>query len=838
MAKGKRTMSPQINFDDHPETTGLILQERFAEAAELCDRLIERSPKDPALLCLRGVALDSIERPEEAGACFEMARSLDPSVAEASMQWGHGLLELGRAREALLAYGIAIHLDPTDPDHFSNLGTTWYALGRLGEAAKAYLHAADMAPGNELALVGLGNVFATQGRNEDALKSYELCAKHNPNSAFARNGLGNIHLISGRWEQALREFDQAIRIDPGPSDCHNGRGYALMLLDRDEAALASFDAAVRVGSGPSLAAPLSGRASVLGKLGRREEALEAYGIAIELDPSRPEPWMEKARLLAEMDVKENDHESAIQCLCRSLLLESRAPMARDPAFTRNAIHLLVEELHAPLLLHMVVSRVPEATRKAAASAEAREQLRCARVPSSVLGWLEEQRGSMDELERLLLRARTQLAFGDAPGAHGTLEELDDLDSSCPAGQLYYLWAMDACLEPERECAAQQRWAQGLLERWGSEAAVDPLTAYYLGHLARLVGDLEASFTWFERAMDDHPAAVFMAWLTARETGRRAEEVLRLQSEATRREVEAHEAGRPCFTLPFEASPFDPNHLESRAQFEHALQQFEIEEAVGQFLSCESHSNGDEIHRVIASRSTTTAESYRGAMGAGDSGLDMISDSRRRIAGWRLLDGARRQLERVRDVRKGDWIARQRIEHRGAFEQMDEDPGLSGQALERAAAQRIFLGLDLPTAHTSSVIQVMHAEGRLRSGQAVFLMLYAALRAQHESGEVRARLLVRGVTHTFDLVVYSALLQFGFAPMESLIGGGAFGVTFSEKVASEIEDWFGRRRRAGDMSFPSYDRFQEELIAGLSQTRGLRKSLAALDTCGSGSRAPT
>ena len=87
-----------------------------------------------------------------------------------------------------------------------------------------------------------------------------------------------------------------VRKHPESAQAHARLGLALFGLGRDEEALGSYDMAVSLD--PGQAVTHLARALPLARLGRDEEALASCGAAIDLDPALPDAHVSKADILA------------------------------------------------------------------------------------------------------------------------------------------------------------------------------------------------------------------------------------------------------------------------------------------------------------------------------------------------------------------------------------------------------------------------------------------------------------------------------------------------------------------------------------------------------------
>jgi len=135
--------------------------------------------------------------------------------------------------------------------------------------------------------------------------------------------LAGLHWAKGEYEQAIELWQQALSLyermedTPRQARCHNGRGNVYHDLGRYEEALEAYGRAIELD--PKYASPHNGRGNVYRDLGRHEEALEAYGRAIELDPNLVQPHYNLARL----EAVRGNREAALEHLEQAVALDGR-----------------------------------------------------------------------------------------------------------------------------------------------------------------------------------------------------------------------------------------------------------------------------------------------------------------------------------------------------------------------------------------------------------------------------------------------------------------------------------------------------------------------------------
>lgn len=130
-------------------------------------------------------------------------------------------------------------------------GEYYYEAGRIEDAERVLRRAIELDPKNAEAYNALGYFFAEAGvKLEEALDLVNRALELNPDAGHIVDSLGWVHYMQGRYEEAARELERAVKLLENSPDAviyeHLGDAYS--------------------------------------KLGRVEDAREAYRKALELDP--------------------------------------------------------------------------------------------------------------------------------------------------------------------------------------------------------------------------------------------------------------------------------------------------------------------------------------------------------------------------------------------------------------------------------------------------------------------------------------------------------------------------------------------------------------------------
>ena len=143
------------------DALSLVAQERYAEARELLEPLLEREPDTPGVRLLLGVLHAREGNFVEAIAVFESLRNDHPSMFEAHNNLAVLYAKLGRLDDARKALVAAMDLNP-DAVVYANLGDVYMKLAeRAYERAHALRVIDDPAPAKSEEPVALSEPEAT-----------------------------------------------------------------------------------------------------------------------------------------------------------------------------------------------------------------------------------------------------------------------------------------------------------------------------------------------------------------------------------------------------------------------------------------------------------------------------------------------------------------------------------------------------------------------------------------------------------------------------------------------------------------------------------------------------
>lgn len=221
---------------------------RYAEAATVLERLLERAPELARAWFLLGVVENARGQTEAAIARLEQAAALAPGDAETA--------------------------------HF--LARTLAAAGKVQRAIDRYRSLVRLAPGNAAAQTELGALLQSVGQVDAAIACHEAAVAADPRSIAALNNLGAALLAARRPAAALSALQRALELAPDRPELALNAGKALKQLGRLQEAADVLGRARPAESrlGGELALLLG---NVLARLGRASGARDALERAVSAD---------------------------------------------------------------------------------------------------------------------------------------------------------------------------------------------------------------------------------------------------------------------------------------------------------------------------------------------------------------------------------------------------------------------------------------------------------------------------------------------------------------------------------------------------------------------------
>lgn len=237
----------------------------YDQAAEICSKLLACDPLNARGYGLAGVVASQQGDPLRAAALVERAIEIKPENASFYNNLGLIWLKNNQPEKAKKYFRLAIDLVPDKSEYWLNLSNTEKALGKEEKALSALDCAAWIAPENPEIWFQKGQVLTDLGLLGAAAGCYRNVLAINSGHAEAHINLGNLYRKKYDYTKALDHYSRAFKLKPNLSGIYNNMGLCL------------FD------------------------MGYRQQALEMYSCAIDLEPGYTEAMVNKALALLMME---------------------------------------------------------------------------------------------------------------------------------------------------------------------------------------------------------------------------------------------------------------------------------------------------------------------------------------------------------------------------------------------------------------------------------------------------------------------------------------------------------------------------------------------------------
>lgn len=143
---------------------------------------------------------------------YRRGLELDPSDAEAHLQFGNFLAKRGRSNEALVQFRTALALAPLSPSVNSRLGQELIGLGQTAEGLELLRRTAELDPFQYNARVRLGWGYLTVGDLDAAEREFSAADRISPDTLQIMSGLAFIAARRGDEQVARAMLEKLLPI--------------------------------------------------------------------------------------------------------------------------------------------------------------------------------------------------------------------------------------------------------------------------------------------------------------------------------------------------------------------------------------------------------------------------------------------------------------------------------------------------------------------------------------------------------------------------------------------------------------------------------------------------
>jgi tetratricopeptide (TPR) repeat protein len=325
---------------------------RYADALVAFDAVADRHPTNTTAINNSAKCLSLLGRLADAADRYAESLRVNPAPAKTWTDAAAVLARLDRFDEAFAHLETAADRDPHNPDTWHQYGVICRQAQQLDDAIVRFDHALSLSNDTHReSLRDRGATLRQKGMPREALDSLQSAARLKPNSSDTELEIGECLLDLRQPDKAAHVFDAIIRRERDNAAAWDGKGRAflaqndlpraalhratsLMIQGDLDPALVAIDEALALQ--PKYPEALSNKGVILNRLGRFQDAVAAYKLALQQDPGAL-PIMHNLGMILyyELDQK----AEAVQ-LFRETIRRDRARWAKLPSDIRRAVDAL------------------------------------------------------------------------------------------------------------------------------------------------------------------------------------------------------------------------------------------------------------------------------------------------------------------------------------------------------------------------------------------------------------------------------------------------------------------------------------------------------------------
>jgi tetratricopeptide (TPR) repeat protein len=204
----------------------------------------------------------------------------DSASATAQKALGHALAVANDPRGALAAFQLALKLEPTDDDAALRVARTWAKLEQPEQERDAYLATIAARPHCWAPRWWLATWYTRHGQVDASVAAYREMIRCDPDRVTGFSSLGGQLVQRGEYGAAIDTLQRAVAIRPDDVAYQN-LGIAYFNLGRLQESVDAFNQSFQFGNATYVSWMNIGDAYYFLR-GRRDQAAEAYGQALEL----------------------------------------------------------------------------------------------------------------------------------------------------------------------------------------------------------------------------------------------------------------------------------------------------------------------------------------------------------------------------------------------------------------------------------------------------------------------------------------------------------------------------------------------------------------------------
>lgn len=312
--------APAVSASD---LLALVQQGKASEAARRASRALKKTPRDPSLLFVAGLAEHANGQTRRGITHLKRAAKLEPGALAIALNLGTMLRSVGDFAAAIAELERAKAMQPGNMEVLGQLGMALVQADQPEPAIVNLQAAMAGSPENAELAFWLGTACSKVGDHAAAERAYQSAIRLNPAHVSAHRQLGNMLTKIGRFADAAVVNKAALRLSPGDGAVIYDLAHALASSDAPEEALACLDPVIATGKAPPDFSELAAFAAF--RAGDAEDCIRRCDAILDRFPGRTTAIAYKGMALNEIGQREAAAElMAMERMVSSAIVEPPA----------------------------------------------------------------------------------------------------------------------------------------------------------------------------------------------------------------------------------------------------------------------------------------------------------------------------------------------------------------------------------------------------------------------------------------------------------------------------------------------------------------------------------
>ena len=274
--------------------------EERQKALEYLYQLETEWGKDPVeaeelakLICEEALCLMVMKDYEEALMQINRAISKDTASSYYLYTKADILFRMEKYKEALKLFLVCESHSASDDDVLEHIADCYKNLDENKKALRYYKKALDANPNNRRCNSKIVDLYDDLMDDQEKTSYFEEALPYANRQielipeAYYYIERGLLFMNVSRWEDAIADFQKAAELEPDNTYAYNNMGCVYKYQEKYTLAIETLKKAIQVMEGAQTPLPYSNLGNCYERLGRYEDAAEAYKKDLELFPNRP-----------------------------------------------------------------------------------------------------------------------------------------------------------------------------------------------------------------------------------------------------------------------------------------------------------------------------------------------------------------------------------------------------------------------------------------------------------------------------------------------------------------------------------------------------------------------